>query len=173
MTDRKPPFRADIVGSFLRPERLKEARRQAGLELDSTADDQSASTLSMEELRAIEDECIRELVAFEESIGLKVVTDGEFRRGSWAYDAIGRFEGIDLRRQDGSYGATFVSGFQPPIAVPPGSARNAPIIWPSAASIVIRCAIPDFSESVFIHSRLAHPDMAQRAVSGNMRPRLP
>lgn len=126
MTDRKPPFRADIVGSFLRPERLKEARRQAGLELDSTADDQGTSTLSMEELRAIEDECIRELVAFEESIGLKVVTDGEFRRGSWAYDAIGRFEGIDLRRQDGSYGATFVSGFQPPIAHADGKVGRKP-----------------------------------------------
>ena len=126
MADRKPPFRADIVGSFLRPERLKEARRQAGLELDSTADDQSASTLSMEELRAIEDECIRELVVFEESIGLKVVTDGEFRRGSWAYDAIGRFEGIDLRRQDGSYGATFGSGFQPPIAHADGKVGRKP-----------------------------------------------
>mgnify|MGYP003659153685 CR=1 FL=1 len=126
MSNRKPPFRADIVGSFLRPERLKEARRQAGLELDSTADDQGTSTLSMEELRAIEDECIRELVAFEESIGLKVVTDGEFRRGSWAYDAIGRFEGIDLRRQDGSYGATFVSGFQPPIAHADGKVGRKP-----------------------------------------------
>jgi 5-methyltetrahydropteroyltriglutamate--homocysteine methyltransferase len=116
MADKKPPFRADIVGSFLRPERLKEARRQAGLELDSTSDEQGASAITMEELRAIEDECIREIVAFQEGLGLKVVTDGEFRRGSWAYDAIGNFEGIDLRKQDGSYGATFVSGFQPPVA---------------------------------------------------------
>ena len=38
MTRSKPPFRADVVGSFLRPERLKEARRNAGLELESTAD---------------------------------------------------------------------------------------------------------------------------------------
>ena len=116
MADKKPPFRADIVGSFLRPERLKEARRQAGLELDSTSDEQGASAITMEELRAIEDECTREIVAFQEGLGLKVVTDGEFRRGSWAYDAIGNFEGIDLRKQDGSYGATFVSGFQPPVA---------------------------------------------------------
>ena len=116
MADKKPPFRADIVGSYLRPERLKEARSQAGFELDSTSDEQGASAITMEELRAIEDECIREIVAFQEGLGLKVVTDGEFRRGSWAYDAIGNFEGIDLRKQDGSYGATFVSGFQPPVA---------------------------------------------------------
>jgi len=126
MAGRTPPFRADIVGSFMRPERLKEARRQAGLELGSTAEDQSPGTLSMEALRKIEDECIRELVAFEESIGLKVVTDGEFRRGSWAYDAIGRFEGIDLRRQDGSYDATFGSGFQPPIAHADGKVGRKP-----------------------------------------------
>jgi len=116
MADRKPPFRADIVGRYLRPEKLKEARRRAGLELDSTADDQGAGAITMEELKAIEDECIREIVSFQEDLGLKVVTDGEFRRGSWAYDAIGNFEGINLRKQDGSYGATFVSGFQPPIA---------------------------------------------------------
>jgi 5-methyltetrahydropteroyltriglutamate--homocysteine methyltransferase len=112
-----PPFRADIVGSFLRPEQLKTARRQAGLELDSTSDPQGENRISMEDLTGIEDDLIRELVKFEEDIGLKVVTDGEFRRGSWAYDAIGRFEGIELKRQDGSYGATFAgTGFQPPIA---------------------------------------------------------
>ena len=82
MPGKKPPFRADIVGSYLRPERLKEARRQAGLELDSTSDEQGASAITMEELRGIEDECIREIVSFQQGLGLKVVTDGEFRRGS-------------------------------------------------------------------------------------------
>jgi len=122
-----PPFRADIVGSFLRPEKLKDARRRAGLELDSTADKEGAASLTKEQLRDIEDDCIRELVKFEEDIGLKVVTDGEFRRGSWAYDAIARFEGIELRRQDGSYGATFAgTGFQPPIAHAVGKVGRKP-----------------------------------------------
>lgn len=112
----RPPFRADIVGSFLRPERLKRAREQAGLALGSTAERPRGGAITPEELRRVEDDCIRELVAFEEEIGLRAVTDGEFRRGSWAYDFIGRMEGIELRRQDGSYDASFSSGFRPPVA---------------------------------------------------------
>jgi len=115
MTRSKPPFRADVVGSFLRPERLKEARRNAGLELESTADFKEEESISLDQLRVIESECIRELVDFEKEVGLQVATDGEFRRGSWAYDSIGRFEGVDLRRQDD--GAAFSgTGFQPPVA---------------------------------------------------------
>ena len=113
----KPRFRADIVGSFLRPEVLKRAREQAGLELASTAEKSQSGGITAEQLKQTEDDCIRELVAFEEEIGLKAVTDGEFRRGSWAYDFIGRVEGIELRRQDGSYDASFsATGFRPPIA---------------------------------------------------------
>jgi 5-methyltetrahydropteroyltriglutamate--homocysteine methyltransferase len=113
----KPFFRADIVGSFLRPDRLKQAREQAGLELASTADKPGDGAITADQLKQTEDDCIRELVAFEEEVGLKAVTDGEFRRGSWAYDFIGRVEGIELRRQDGSYDASFSStGFKPPIA---------------------------------------------------------
>ena len=91
MTRTKPPFRADVVGSFLRPERLKEARRNAGLELESTPDFKEEEGISLDQLKVIEDECIRELVEFEKEVGLQVATDGEFRRGSWAYDAIGSF----------------------------------------------------------------------------------
>ncbi len=87
---KNPPFRADHVGSFLRPERLKEARRRAGLELDSTPDGRGESAISMDQLREIENECIRELVKFQEQLGLNSITDGEFRRGSWAYDAAAR-----------------------------------------------------------------------------------
>jgi len=113
----KPRFRADIVGSFLRPEVLKRAREQAGLELASTVEKSQSGGITAKQLKQTEDDCIRELVAFEEKIGLKAVTDGEFRRGSWAYDFIGRVEGIELRRQDGSYDASFsTTGFRPPIA---------------------------------------------------------
>lgn len=65
-----PPFRADIVGSFLRPEKLKEARRRAGMELDFTADREGDGPLSQQELKTVENECISEIIKFQESIGL-------------------------------------------------------------------------------------------------------
>ena len=112
-----PPFRADQVGSLLRPDHLKEARRQAGLELASTAEAQQSGSVSMEELRTIEDRCIREVVAFQEQIGFQSITDGEFRRGSWAYDATARIEGVELKRQEETLDASFSgTGFRPPIA---------------------------------------------------------
>lgn len=63
------PFRADVVGSFLRPERLKEAREKFFQKL-----------ISHEELKQVEDEEIKKLIHKEQEVGLKVATDGEFRR---------------------------------------------------------------------------------------------
>ena len=65
-----PPFRADQVGSLLRPAEIKGAR--ARLE---------RGEIGAGELRAVEDRCIRNAVARQESLGLEVVTDGEYRRG--------------------------------------------------------------------------------------------
>src|SRR5712692_2942334 len=68
----RPPFRADHVGSLLRPPALRQAfKRHARAEI---ADDEFAR---------IQDECIRDAVRMQEEIGLEVVTDGEFRRGSY------------------------------------------------------------------------------------------
>ncbi len=64
-----PPFRADHVGSLLRPPELLKARN-----------DRAAGKISAEELRAVEDSSIREVVAFQEGIGLQSITDGEYRR---------------------------------------------------------------------------------------------
>ena len=64
----KPPFRADHVGSLLRPQRLLDARRQ-------NAD----GDIGADELRRVEDGCIRDVVHMQEDIGLQGVTDGEFR----------------------------------------------------------------------------------------------
>jgi 5-methyltetrahydropteroyltriglutamate--homocysteine methyltransferase len=75
----RPPFRADHVGSLLRPERLRQARR---------ARDPN--------LRAIEDECIREVVALQEGLGLQAVTDGEFRRGVYHNDFLARLDGVSF-----------------------------------------------------------------------------
>ncbi len=79
----KPPFRADHVGSLLRPRVLHEAR--AALE---------AGTITRDELRAIEDDCIRDAVALQEAAGLHAVTDGEFRRGHYLVDFLTGFSGI-------------------------------------------------------------------------------
>lgn len=77
------PYRYDYVGSFLRPAKLKEAR----LALE-------AGTIGREELTAIEDECIRDLVAKQKEHGFHVLTDGEFRRATWHLDFMWGFEGI-------------------------------------------------------------------------------
>lgn len=85
LTERKhAPYRADIVGSFLRPERLKNARKQY-----------EAGSINREALTEVEDNCIRELVQKELEAGLLAVTDGEYRRSYWHLDFMWGFEGID------------------------------------------------------------------------------
>ena len=79
----KPPFRADHVGSFLRPESIKKARKQL-LDKEITPDD----------LRMVENEAIRHLVEKQKQCGLKAVTDGEFRRSWWHLDFFAGLEGI-------------------------------------------------------------------------------
>jgi 5-methyltetrahydropteroyltriglutamate--homocysteine methyltransferase len=79
----KPPFRADHVGSLLRPPRLLEARAE-----------HEAGRLDADGLREVEDDAIREIVAKQESVGLQSATDGEFRRASWHMDFIYQLDGI-------------------------------------------------------------------------------
>ena len=78
-----PPFRADHVGSFLRPARLHEARQQ-----------RADGAISAEQLRAVEDEAVREVVALQREAGLRSVTDGEFRRATWHMDFVYQIGGI-------------------------------------------------------------------------------
>lgn len=79
----KPPFRADHVGSFLRPESVKKARKQL-----------QDNEISPENLRMVEDEAIRQLVEKQKQCGLKAVTDGEFRRSWWHLDFFAGLQGI-------------------------------------------------------------------------------
>ena len=79
----KPPFRADHVGSLLRPPELLRAR-----------DDHAGGRIGADELRAIEDEAIREAVRMQEEVGLQSATDGEFRRASWHMDFIYQLDGV-------------------------------------------------------------------------------
>jgi len=78
-----PPFRADHVGSLLRPERLLKAR-----------EDHAAGRMGDDELRGIEDEEIRNVVKMQEDVGLQSATDGEFRRTSWHMDFIYQLGGV-------------------------------------------------------------------------------
>jgi 5-methyltetrahydropteroyltriglutamate--homocysteine methyltransferase len=78
-----PPFRADHVGSLLRPRALLLAR-----------EDHAAGRIDAAELRALEDDAIRKIVAMQEDVGLRSATDGEFRRASWHMDFIYQLDGI-------------------------------------------------------------------------------
>jgi 5-methyltetrahydropteroyltriglutamate--homocysteine methyltransferase len=78
-----PPFRADHVGSLLRPVRLLRAR-----------DDFAAGTITAAELATVEDEEIVKAIAMQEDVGLKSATDGEFRRASWHMDFIYALGGV-------------------------------------------------------------------------------
>ena len=78
-----PPFRADHVGSFLRPKRLLEAREKKA-KGESTA----------AQLRDVEDDAIAEIVKFQEDCGLRSVTDGEFRRTYFHIDFLAQLGGV-------------------------------------------------------------------------------
>ena len=78
-----PPYRADHVGSLLRPPELLRAR-----------EDHAAGRIDDEALRAIEDDAIRDVVRMQQDVGLQSATDGEFRRASWHMDFIYPLDGI-------------------------------------------------------------------------------
>ena len=85
----QPPFRADQVGSLLRPPLLQQARdRYAQGEITRAA------------LAQVEDDAIRDVVAMQASVGLRGVTDGEFRRAIWHVDFLTGFEGIDATQSN-------------------------------------------------------------------------
>src|SRR5689334_19341216 len=79
----KPPYRADHVGSLLRPAALLKAR-----------EDHKAGRIDAAALRSIEDEAIRQAVKMQEEIGLQGATDGEYRRGSWHMDFLYQVGGV-------------------------------------------------------------------------------
>ena len=79
-----PPFRADHVGSLLRSAPLKEARAR-----------REKNEITAEELKAVEDREIKALIKKQEEVGLKSITDGEFRRAFWNYDFLGELDGVE------------------------------------------------------------------------------
>jgi len=108
----KPPFRADQVGSLLRPSELAEARARW-----------KAGALTREALTEIENRCIAEAIRRQESVGLESITDGEFRRDWWHLDFLSQLEGVEIKAMSGpKFGGTEE---QPPIPIVTGKVRYA------------------------------------------------
>ncbi len=95
----KPPFRADQVGSLLRPAALKAARLQ-----------RAAGRIDDAALRKIEDDAIVKVIHRQEEIGLKAVTDGEFRRAMWHFDFLEKLDGVESFQSD--HGIQFKGGIE-------------------------------------------------------------
>ncbi len=86
MSQNKPPFRADHVGSMLRPTAVLGARRK-----------RKQGAISAEELREVEDTAIRSIVKAQEDIGLEAITDGEFRREMFHLDFLQHLKGVVVK----------------------------------------------------------------------------
>lgn len=113
---KRPPFRADHVGSFLRPKALIEAREKF-----------KASQISAAELRRVEDEAIRGIVRFQEDLGLRGITDGEFRRTYFHIDFLTQLDGVETK---GGIAVSFHSNagnvdFAPPVMQVTGKVLHA------------------------------------------------
>src|SRR5579872_192921 len=90
MTQRtKPPFRADHVGSLLRPAALKAARQR-----------HAKGELGAAELKAVEDRAIEDIIKKQEAVGLQSITDGEFRRSWWHLDFLWGLDGVEKHVMD-------------------------------------------------------------------------
>src|SRR5947199_1472111 len=92
MSGAKPSFRAEHVGSLLRPEKLLKAR----IELEGDQYRAASGPLHYEQLREMEDAAIRDAVRLQEEVGLQSITDGEFRRRSWYQDFILSLSGTSI-----------------------------------------------------------------------------
>jgi len=85
----KPPFRADVVGSILRTAPLKEARAK-----------REKGEITAAQLKEVEDREIEKIIKKQEEVGLKVATDGEFRRSWWHFDFYGMLDGVEIQELD-------------------------------------------------------------------------
>ncbi len=94
MAQQRPPFRADHVGSFLRTKPLQTARAR-----------REKGEISAADLKTVEDAEIEKIIAKQEEIGLKLATDGEFRRSWWHFDFFGMLDGVEI--VDAGHGIQF------------------------------------------------------------------
>jgi len=89
MAQQRPPFRADHVGSFLRTKPLQAARTR-----------RDKGEITPAALKAVEDAEIEKIIKKQEEIGLKLATDGEFRRAYWHFDFFSMLDGVELYELD-------------------------------------------------------------------------
>jgi 5-methyltetrahydropteroyltriglutamate--homocysteine methyltransferase len=156
----KPPFRADQVGSLLRPAPLATARAQF-----------KRGALPASGLRLIEDDSIRAIVAREEAVGLQSITDGELRRDYWHIDFLRQLDGVTIAENPGpKFGGTEE---QPPIATVTGRvACTRPIMADDFAflrSVTRRTAKYTIPSPSMLHlrggrkavSKSVYPDLAE------------
>jgi 5-methyltetrahydropteroyltriglutamate--homocysteine methyltransferase len=163
----KPPFRADQVGSLLRPAVLAGARAQF-----------KQGALAADELRRIEDDCIRDIVEKQRSIGLRSITDGELRRDYWHIDFLRQLDGVTITSMadQSRFGGTEE---QPPVAGVTGRvACSRPIMVdafaylqsltgaPTAGGVTAKVTIPSPSMLYMRGGRnsvssAVYPDLAQ------------
>ena len=127
-TQSGPPFRADHVGSLRRPERLMKAREKL---LGAHDLDQNFGPHQNSELRALEDECIREVVKLQEDAGIQSITDGEFRRRIWWSDFLLSLEGVSGNYR-GAVAMQDSSGHRVPV---PRIDVSAPIRWTRSVNV--------------------------------------
>jgi len=118
-----PPFRADHVGSLLRPRALLDARAQ-----------RVRNEISQDELRRREDDAIRDVVKMQRDLGLEVATDGEFRREMWHMDFMSRFVNVDV--VPGKIKVRFQSFDGETEVEPPGAVISGKLGWPPGGIFV-------------------------------------
>jgi 5-methyltetrahydropteroyltriglutamate--homocysteine methyltransferase len=121
---KKGPYRADHVGSLLRPSRLQQARAQ-----------RARKNITPEKLRAVEDDCVREVARLQENAGLEGITDGELRRDYWHLDFLTAIGGVE-----------FVEGHNP-------------LKWHREDGVQLEWVPPE----VNVHARLSRPKPIQLA----------
>ncbi len=85
----KPPYRADIVGSFLRTAPIKDARAK-----------REKGQITADQLKKVEDQEIEKLIKKQQEVGLQLATDGEFRRSWWHFDYLGMLDGVEVYESD-------------------------------------------------------------------------
>ena len=161
----RPPFRADHVGSLLRPDELHRAR-----------DDAKAGRIDADALKAVEDRCIRDVVALQEAAGLQGVTDGEFRRAFWHVDFLTGFDGIEAT--GGQYAVAFKgehgeeAGISTMLGVTGKVRRTRPVMVDHVAflkSVTRRTVKVCIPAATYLHmrggrkvvDRVAYPDMEE------------
>src|ERR1700728_3354068 len=89
MPRNKPPYRADVVGSILRTAPLKEARAK-----------REKGAITAAQLKEVEDREIEKIIKKQADVGLKVATDGEFRRSWWHFDFFDMLDGVEIHEVD-------------------------------------------------------------------------